>query len=126
MSRYFADASVLLEIMLKREQYAACVQALSDDRYSYSTSSLTAHLLYHFGQKEKVKPVIVAEIVGLCQILAVDKATVRLAQERYDGKDFEDCLQAACAEAGGCDQILTLDKRFARDSGTSLPVRVIS
>ena len=91
----------------------------------YYTSPLTIHVLYYFGQKEGLEHHKLLEISDLCRLVKMNGLSVRLAQERYKNKDFEDCLQAACAEIAGCDEILTLDKNFAKHSGTKLKVRVV-
>ncbi len=83
------------------------------------------HILYYFAEVEGIDRAFVARLADLADRLPITAAMVTKAQERYKGKDFEDCLQAACAEAGGCEEIITLDKRFAKDSSTKLRVRVI-
>ncbi len=50
---------------------------------------------------------------------------ISLAQERYTGKHFEDCLQAACAKLTGCNGILSLDKDFYNNSGTTFKILLI-
>lgn len=125
MKQVLVDASVLMEIMLARPGLENCQQWLQDTESEYLITPLSVHILYYFAEVENISRDFVARLVALYGQLPMDQAATELAQRRYDGKDFEDCLQAACAEAGGCDQILTLDRRFARDSGTKLPVKVI-
>jgi predicted nucleic acid-binding protein len=123
-SRAFVDASVVLEILLQRAQASVCVARLSNPQTSYYISTLTVHLAYYFGEKLHLDPTNVEALVAIFGLLSIDARTVKLAQVRYQNRDFEDCLQAASAEIGDCQQIITLDKKFADHSGTPLKVIV--
>jgi predicted nucleic-acid-binding protein len=83
------------------------------------------HILYYFAEVEGIERSFVAKLAGLAQCLPVNEEMIRLAQQRYKGKDFEDCLQAACAELTGCNEILSLDKKFHKNSGTKLKVLLV-
>lgn len=122
MQRLFLDANVLLEILLVRPQEPGIVRFLAGRDRRHYISALTVHLCYHYCPRQGVPPELLAEFLQNFDILPLDHSAVRLAQRRFDGRDFEDCLQAAAAELGGCDEILTLDKNFCRHSGTKLPV----
>jgi predicted nucleic acid-binding protein len=125
MERIFVDANVILEIMLRRRHYREALKALAvPDRY-FVISPLTVHLCYYFCLRENVDFKAVSKILAAFEVLPMNGQTVQLAQERCDGNDFEDCLQSVCAELGGCDGIITLDKKFQKYSGTPLPVAVL-
>jgi predicted nucleic acid-binding protein len=125
MSRVFIDASALMEIMMGRSKMEQVSKILHTPEHEFFVSALTVHILYYFAEVEGVSRDFVHELTDLGFHLPISEKTIALAQKRYTGKDFEDCLQAACAELGGCDDILTLDKNFARISGTKLKARVL-
>ncbi len=125
MERSFCDANTLLEVLLLRNKSEAVVAFLVERESRYCISPLTVHLCYHFCLQKGVKPERLADFLGGFDILHMDSYVVSLAQRRFDGKDFEDCLQSACAELGKCDEILTLDKNFQKHSGTKLKVTVL-
>lgn len=125
MGQIFFDANTLLEVLLGRRESAAVVALLSEIESRHCISPLTVHLCYHFCLQKGVKPERIADFLENIDILPMDNYVVSLAQRRFDGKDFEDCLQAACAELGKCDAILTLDKNFKKHSGTKLKVQVV-
>ncbi len=125
MKRVLVDACVLMEIMLARDKLELCREQLQNADKEFYASTLTAHILYYFGEQIGIDRKFVAEVVAVCGLLSVAPGAVALAQQRYKDKDFEDCLQAACAELNDCDEILTLDKSFAKDSATMLTVRVV-
>jgi predicted nucleic acid-binding protein len=126
MKRILVDANVLMEVLFAQPKLAQCQAALQGAGREFYISTLTAHILYYFGEQTGVPREFVAEVVAICGHLPLEPQAVKRAQEHYTGKDFEDCLQAACAERHGCDEIVTLNKNFARDSGTILPVQFIA
>lgn len=125
MSKLFLDANVFLEIMFSRSKVQQVSELMHKPEHEFFASSLTVHILYYFAEAEGVDRSFVERLADLAAHLPIDAKTIRQAQARYTGKDFEDCLQAACAEAGGCDEIVTLDKSFSRLSATKLPVRIL-
>ena len=116
MTKLFLDANILLEVMMVRSKLKKIGRILHEPKYEFYVSTLSVHILYYFAELEGIERSFVKK-------LTTDMVTK--AQDRYDGKDFEDCLQATCAEAAGCDEILTLDKNFAKNSATKLKVIVI-
>ncbi len=127
-TKLFIDANILLEIMFTRSKMQQVSTLLHDDRFEFYISSLTVHILYYFAEVEKVDREWVKNLAGLAAWLPITTAMVEEAQRRYavtGGKDFEDCLQAACAEFSDCAGIVSLDKRFGRHSATKLPVDVL-
>jgi predicted nucleic acid-binding protein len=125
MKRILVDANLVLDLLLQRSEPEKVAYALQNISATYFISTLTVHLTYHFGEREKVSSDTIDAVIDLFGILSLDGSTVKLAQEHHKGKDFEDCLQAACAELNDCDEILTRDRKFAQRSGTKLPVRLV-
>jgi predicted nucleic acid-binding protein len=64
-------------------------------------------------------------MLSVLTVLSLAEDAIALANKRYDGKDFEDCLQAACAETNNCQEIITIDKHFQEYSHTSLSVVMV-
>jgi predicted nucleic-acid-binding protein len=50
----------------------------------------------------------------------VDAVRKALYLYRYGHVDFADCLISTCARAAGCEEILTFDRKAARDAGMQL------
>ena len=125
MNRSFVDANVLLEILFARKLATQCEQILSDPSKAYAISALTLHIIWYVAECYKLSPANVSDVLSVFTILPLAESSIELASERYDGKDFEDCLQSACAETNGCQEIFTIDKHFQEYSHTSLPVVTI-
>ncbi|MGI8420526.1 MAG: type II toxin-antitoxin system VapC family toxin [Candidatus Levyibacteriota bacterium] len=125
MTKTFVDANILLELMFKRQKLEIVSNLLAASDRHFLTSSLSIHLLYHFGQKAGYSQEVMKGITAMVEVLPLDDYVVKLAQQHYKGKDFEDCLQDACAEAGECKEIVTLDRKFREYSGTKLKVTVL-
>lgn len=114
-----------MEILLLCEKIQTVRRLLDKQEARQVISPLSVHLCYHCCPKQGVPAEQLREFLQNFTILTLDNYVVSLAQKRFTGKGLEDCLQTACAELNGCDEIITLDKNFAKVSGTSLPVRVI-
>jgi predicted nucleic-acid-binding protein len=125
MSRLFVDANILMEIMMSRSKTEQISTIFHNSEYEFFISTLTVHIMYYFAEVESIERSFVRKLVDLAQHLPVNEKMIALAQQRYSGKDFEDCVQAACAELTGCNEILSLDKKFHQNSGTKLKVILI-
>ena len=125
MSRLFVDTNILMEIMFARSKMEQISEVMHNEGYEFFISTLTVHILYYFAEVEGIERNFVAKLAGLAQRLPVNEEMLILAQQRYKGKDFEDCLQAACAEVTGCNEILSLDRGFHQNSGTKLKVLLL-
>jgi predicted nucleic acid-binding protein len=125
MSKLFIDANVLMEIMFARSKMEQVTELFHDANSEFFTSTITVHILYYFAEREGIDRNFVRRLTDLVGHLPVGPDLLADAQKRYDGKDFEDCLQAVCAEQNGCEEIITLDRKFAQHSNTRLSVRLI-
>jgi len=76
-------------------------------------------------EKYKIQTRLIDDLLSVWVILPVTDQTIQISRNRYDGKDFEDCLQASCAESGSYDEITTIDKHFQAHSHAELPVTVL-
>lgn len=126
MQKLFVDANVVAEMLFQRAGNAAVLQRLNQDGQWLFLSALSVHIIYYLAAKDRVDPAIIRLALEPYLIVPIDQRVVELAQLRFTGRDFEDCLQAAAAEIAGCEHILTLDRDFAKLSRTILPVEVIS
>lgn len=125
MNRALVDANVLLEILFARKLLDASQKLLSDPAKEYAISALTLHIIWYMAERYKLSPEHINDILSVLIILPLNDQAIKLANKRYDNKDFEDCLQAACAEANDCQEIITIDKHFQEYSHTLLPVTIV-
>ena len=125
MKQVFLDANILLEILLNRKLANKCESLIRDPSNKYAISSITVHIVWYMAERYKLQTQAIDDMLSVWIILPVTDHTVQIARNRYDGKDFEDCLQAACAEAGNYEEIITVDKHFKAHSHTNLPVTVL-
>ena len=125
LERIFIDASVVFDVAFWRNKADRAAICLANPAADFVISPITIHLLYYFCERDNYATKQVQAFLDEFEVAPLTQAMVRVAQNRYPGRDFEDCLQAACAEAAGCDKIVTADTNFERDSGTRLPVIVL-
>ena len=125
MTRSLIDANILLEILFARKLSDKCEQLLSNPSKEYMISVLTLHIIWYMAERYKLSPENIVDMLSVLTILPITEPTISLANIRYDKKDFEDCLQAACAETNDCEEIITIDKHFKEHSHTKLPVIVV-
>lgn len=126
MAHSLVDANVLLEILFARKLSGKCEQLLADPAKVYAISALTLHIIWYMAERHRLSPSNTTDVLSVFITLPLNEEAIALANKRYDGKDFEDCLQAACAEANGCQEIITIDKHFQEYSHTSLPVVMVN
>lgn len=125
MRRSLVDANVLLEIIFARRLSDKCQELLSDPSKDYAISVLTLHVIWYMAERHKLSSDHIIDMVSVLTVLPLAEDTITLANKRYDGKDFEDCLQAACAETNNCEEIITIDKHFQEYSHTLLSVLMV-
>lgn len=125
MKRIYLDANILLEILFERKLAANCKTIVSNPLNEYGISVITVHIIWYMAEKYKLQTQLIDDLLSVWAILPVTDRTIQVSRNRYDGKDFEDCLQATCAESGGYDEIVTIDKQFQNHSHTTLPVTVL-
>lgn len=126
MSRVFVDANVVLEILLNRRLAQESISALGNVSDQYAISALTVHIIWYVAEKYNLDRDSVDDVLASWEVLPVSARTIKAARNRYDGKDFEDCLQAVCAEEGEYNRIITIDKHFQQYSATVLPVMILT
>src|ERR1022692_4608687 len=92
----FLDANILLEIVLGRKQEAAARKLIENQSEHLFISSLSAHLVVHFGQAI-VDLRILRKFLADYTILALDSIDFEWAFANIRNQDFEDALQLAVA-----------------------------
>lgn len=125
MKKIFIDANILLEILLDRSLASECESLVRDPSNEYAISALTVHIIWYMAEKYSLQTELIDDLLSVWVTLPVNTQIIKMARDRYDGKDFEDCLQSACAESHRCDEIITLDKHFKTHSHTVLPVTLV-
>lgn len=119
----FLDANVLLEILLGRRNETAARNVIEQHSENLFISSLTAHLVVHFGQAIVDLPIL-RKFLSDYTILALDSADFEWAFVNMRNQDFEDALQLSVAIRNGCDKFLTLDKTLAKSYSDLLPIQI--
>jgi predicted nucleic acid-binding protein len=125
MGRSFVDANILLEILFARRLSSKCEQLLSDPSKEYAISALTLHIIWYMAERHKLLSDHIIDMLSVLIVLPLTEDAISLANRQYDGGDFEDCLQAACAETNDCQEIITIDKHFREYSHASLTVTLV-
>lgn len=110
--KVFLDTNILLDLFLERpgfEDAARVLQAGEDGRIELFCSFLTMANLAFILRKTVPSARLVPslwQIRSLMKVLPMDDAQLSEACQ-IDGRDFEDILQAVCAQKGGCTHIVT-------------------
>ena len=115
MKRIFLDTNILIDYIDNRvgaddaEQIFAC--GFSKEVLLFASSLTFANMAYIIkGRAQEEKYEALRLMAGVVDILPLGKQEV-LSAIRHPAPDFEDMLQYQCAKAGGCDYIITNDRR---------------
>ena len=110
--RLFLDTNILLDILLARQGYESGLELLQagvDGAVSLHTSVLSMANIAYLLRKDQtglILPPTMKQLSSLVGILPMDQTQFERAL-LLSGPDFEDILQAVCAEAGQCTAIIT-------------------
>lgn len=124
--RLFLDTNILLDILLGRPGFQAGTEILqlgADGSVSLCSSYLSiANIAYVIRKDFKGGILIptIKQLSSLLEILPMDDAQLQRAL-LLDGPDFEDILQAVCAQSGHCQIIITDNPRHFRIQSRLLP-----
>ena len=126
MKKVLVDISVLLDLLLNRDPWAADASAIWNAHVNSNLQAFVAAFslpTIFYVVRRQADLDVAREAVRVClatlEILPIDHATLEAAWE-MSGSDFEDNLQIACAMQAGIDIIVTRDPRGF--SGSSVPV----
>lgn len=118
----FLDANIVLELLLLNRRKRQIVRQLVDDLdEAMAISSLTAHLVLHFGRLESIADDLLHASLDRFTILPVTSDNYYWARQHEAGKDFEDALQVSVALRAKCTKFLTLDRALARNYAKNYP-----
>ena len=122
MTRVLVDVNVLLDVLADREPFAGDAQAvlarieegtLQGLVAAHTMTTLHYLLSKHLGKARSRRALL---DLLLLRVVAVDEDRLRHALG-LDWADFEDAVQAACAEKAEAEYVVTRDKRgFARSA----------
>jgi predicted nucleic acid-binding protein len=104
----FLDANILFELLFNRSK-CELVQKLVYSQENNYISILTAHLVYHFGKKNKFSIEQLDTFMLDFKILNSGQEVYDLAKKIRKNDDFEDALQVATAIYNQVDEFYTLD-----------------
>ena len=122
MTRALIDVNVVLDVLAEREPFVSDSQAVLQlveagavEGVLAAHSVTTLHyLLSKHLSKAKARRTL-EDLLHLLRIVAVDEDRIRHALA-MNWADFEDAVQAACAEKAEADYLVTRDKRGFKGS----------
>lgn len=122
MTRVLIDVNVILDVLADREPFAddsaavlGEVEAGNLEGYLAAHTITTLHFLLtkHLGKARARRAL--SDLLNLVDLVPVDEDRIRHALAA-NWADFEDAVQAACAEKEGVDYLVTRNKRDFRKS----------
>jgi len=120
----FIDANVLLEVILKRVRSKACEQVLINDK-NKAISILTVDLVMYFVERDKLEWEPVKTFLESFSWLPFTDSDAQWAFANFEGDDFEDALQVACAIREGCSRMVTLDRSLSKKYSQSIAIDLV-
>lgn len=120
----FVDANVLLEVILKRARAVACEEYLSHGE-DKAISTLTLDLILNFTERDKLAWQPVKAFLEGFSWLPILETDAQWAFAQFNGDDFEDALQVACAIREGSQKIVTLDRALSKKYSKMIPIDLL-
>lgn len=128
MTRALLDVNVVLDVLADREPFvegsAAVLRAVEAGTVAGLLAAHTVTTLHFLLSKHlprsRVRRVL-TDLLNLVDVVPVDGDRLRHALA-YRGSDFEDAVQAACAESAAADYLVTRDKKGFKGA----PVRTVT
>jgi len=120
VTRVLLDFNVVLDVLAGREPFAEDsaavlgeIEAGNLEGYLAAHTVTTLHFLLvrHLGRARTRR--VLSDVLSLVQLVPVDEDRIHHALAA-DWADFEDAVQAACAEKEGVDYLVTRNKRDFR------------
>jgi predicted nucleic acid-binding protein len=119
----FLDANLLMSIIFERSEQRLARRVMAQYSDQLYISSLTGHLVFHFGKKVYTIDEL-HEFIGDYTILPLESCDFEWAYNNRRNDDFEDALQLAVAIRGGCKRFVTFDSDLYGDYKGLLQVKV--
>lgn len=121
------DANVILEVVEKRTRSETCQNFLeAATTGNKTTTMLTVDLVMYFAEKNRLDLKLVKKYLDGFIWLPLMPADAEWAFAHFNGKDFEDGLQVACALREGCSGFVTLDQGLAKKYAKQIAVTLLS
>lgn len=126
MTKIFLDTNVVLDFILKRDNFAEDAAMIFDlgerKKLKLTLSSLSInnidYVVSKIESKKKSRQIII-KLLSLVEVLAVDENTIKKAA-MSEFKDFEDAIQNFCAEDEGLNHIITRNLKDYKKSNLSV------
>jgi predicted nucleic acid-binding protein len=116
------DANVLIEIILERKNAKACRQYIDSAQADMTTTMLSLDLVLYYTERNKLTIEPIEQFLRLFTWLPLTDSDADWAFRHFNGKDFEDALQVACATREGCNRFVTLDRRLTKKYAQEIPI----
>lgn len=126
MTRVLLDVNVVLDVLADRDPFAedsaAVLAEIESERIegllaAHTVTTLHFLLARHLGKTRARR--ILSDLLGLVRLVPVDEDRIHHALAA-NWTDFEDAVQAACAEVEGVDYLVTRNKRDFRKSAVEV------
>ena len=124
--RVLLDIDVVLDVLANREPFADEAEAVLQRVESRAINGLvgahsitTLHSLLSKDLSKARARRVLTDLLHLVQVVAVDEDRIRHALA-LGWPDFDDAVQAACAEHAQADYLVTRDKRGFRKSAVKV------
>ena len=126
MTKIFLDTNVVLDFILKRDDFAEDAAMIFDlgerKKLKLTLSSLSVnnvdYIVSKIESKKKSRQIII-KLLSLVEILTVNETTIKKAA-MSEFKDFEDAIQNFCAEDEGLNHIITRNLKDYKKSNLSV------
>jgi predicted nucleic acid-binding protein len=120
----FVDANVLLEVILRRTWVTKCEDFLSNNQ-DKAISTLTLDLVMYFIERDNLAWEPVKTFLESFSWLPIVEADAQWAFAQFQGDDFEDALQVACAIREGCNNFVTLDGPLSKKYSDNIAIYLL-
>jgi predicted nucleic acid-binding protein len=122
----FLDTNLILEIVLNnRPHVIEAQQFLETLNEKTALSTLSVHLIMHFGRKERIEDSWLQGVIAQNELIALTAEDYAWAIRNERGRDFEDALQLAMAVRSGCQTFVTFDAALAVVY-SELPIHIVN
>lgn len=114
----FLDANCVIELLIPERIHHNNIKnwLRKNSNETLSISTLSTHIIWYIGQKEKVSDVIIGEVIDSFEIVDFNTKNYYEGVSFYSSlHDIEDCFQLSCALESGCSIFLTLDNKLAQE-----------
>jgi predicted nucleic acid-binding protein len=120
----FVDANIVLEILLERTNMQKVAHTLKNEKNLVVSTLTVSHVMY-FAEKNKVDLVAAEKLINRFKRLDVVDVDITKAFGIYQGQDYEDALQIACAVRNKCTTFITHDQNLAKKYAKTIKIKLV-